>query len=179
MKPTKGALAVEFPPAAWEAVSTLQWDARYVNKDEDAAVCYLSIDRGKRGKLPSTAAAGPVLVVHTGVPWSLQHFSAVGTDEEPEGYRATVEADIMEHVKGLVPELFGTADGDAGTPYISTKLHKWRYSQIHKPMEGTPKAIAISDSPLFVLAGDAFTGSNFDNCRSSAEKAFDLLSSHL
>ena len=75
---------------------------RYVNKDEDAAVCYLSIDRNKRGLDAAGAAAGPVLVVHTGVPWSLKHHSSAPLEEEPAGYRATVEAEIMDHVKGLV-----------------------------------------------------------------------------
>ena len=63
-------------------------------------------------------------------------------------------------------------DGDV-IRCLNYKLHKWRYSQIHKPMEGTPKAVTISEEPLLVLAGGAFTGSNFDNCRSSAE--FDYL----
>lgn len=173
---SRWALAVEFAPSAWEQVKTLHWDARYVNKDEDAAICYLSIDRSKRGQEPSSAAAGPVLVVHTGVPWSLQHHSAAPAEEEPAGYRATVEAEILEHVKVLVPELFG---GEAAQTPAATKLHKWRYSQIHKPVEGTPRAIAISAAPLLVLAGDAFTGSNFDNCRSSAERALELLQAHL
>jgi len=173
---SRWALAVEFAPSAWEQVKTLQWDARYVNKDEDAAVCYLSIDRNKRGLDQDAAAAGPVLVVHTGVPWSLKHYSSAPSEEEPDGYRATVEAEILDHVKGLVPELFA---GEAPQTPASTKLHKWRYSQIHKPMEGTPQAVTISQEPLLVLAGDAFTGSNFDNCRSSAEKAYEILSAHL
>ena len=75
-----------------------------------------------------------------------------------------------------MPELFA---GAASLTPTATKLHKWRYSQIHKPMEGTPKAVTISEEPLLVLAGDAFTGSNFDNCRSSAEKAYEILSAHL
>jgi renalase len=168
---SRWAVAVEFPPEAWATADKLLWDARYVNKDEDDCVCYLSIDAKKRS--PSTAAddgRGPVLVVHTGVPWGIAHYANTPLDNEPEGTRADVQAKIMAHVTPLVQELF------AAHQPIASKLQKWRFSQIHKPMAEAPGAVAVSESPLMVLAGDAFIGSNFDNCHASAQKALSLLS---
>ena len=72
----------------------------------------------------------------------------------------------------------------AGLPPPTTvKLNKWRYSQVVKPVAGTPGALALRPdpttsatvSPLLILAGDAFAASNFDGCFHSARTTVDML----
>ncbi len=56
---------------------------------------------------------------------------------------------------------------------LCTKLVQWRYSQCRTPVSGAPGAVLLNESPPLVLAGDAFTSSNFDGCVASAEAAAD------
>ncbi|XP_035669580.1 renalase-like isoform X2 [Branchiostoma floridae] len=124
----------------------MPWAAKYVNGDP--CVRFLSVDSRKRGiDGPET---GPALVVHTGVPFGLKYID----QSLPE-----VQPIIMQHLRDVLP----------GLPEpLSIKCQKWRYSQVHKPVEGSPGALVVSRQPPLVLGGDAFTHSNFDGCIESA-----------
>ena len=98
------------------------------------------------------------------VPWSLTHHAAVSSSDEPPETRASVEAALLEQAAALLPAVM------AHRP-VATKLQKWRYSQVYKSMESEPGAVLVSTEPRLVLAGDAFTGSKFDNCWRSADAA--------
>ncbi len=58
---------------------------------------------------------------------------------------------------------------------LCTKLVQWRYSQCRVPVSGAPGAVLLNRSPTLVVAGDAFTSSNFDGCVASAEAATDAV----
>ncbi|XP_066304972.1 renalase-like isoform X2 [Branchiostoma lanceolatum] len=137
------ALALYFSPGT--RLDT-PWAAKYVNGDP--CVRFLSVDSRKRGL--DGPEVGPALVVHTGVPFGLKHIDQALSEVQPI---------IMQHLQDVLP----------GLPEpISIKCQKWRYSQVHKPVEGSPGSLVVSSRPPLVLGGDAFSHSNFDGCIESA-----------
>jgi renalase len=185
-------LVLYFGPGDWAAVSrALPYAGRYVGRAENEVLRYVSYDSRKRGVAGAAAgdeAAGagagadaeacPSVVIHTSV-----EFGAMYLETAP----ALVEPVILEHVRRLLPDL--------PTP-VETKCHRWRYSQVTRgyagpvpfaALAGAPadacaggdappaRAVLAVDDPPLVLAGDAFTASNFDGCAESAAAAADLL----
>uniref|UniRef100_A0A3Q2YLZ1 Renalase, FAD dependent amine oxidase n=1 Tax=Hippocampus comes TaxID=109280 RepID=A0A3Q2YLZ1_HIPCM len=96
------------------------------------------------------AGLGPSLVVHTGVPFGLQNLERNAEEVQPI---------ILGELNRLLPAL---------PQPISIKCHKWRYSQVASAVAGCPGHMTLSEHPLLVCAGDAFTHSNFDGCLTSA-----------
>lgn len=86
---SRWALAITLPFGAWESVHGLGWGVRYVSSKESESICYVAIDQLKRGWTKSES--DPTLVVHGGVPWSLQKNADVARDREPVGLREEVE----------------------------------------------------------------------------------------
>jgi renalase len=84
------AMAVSLEPKAWDAVHGLGWGARYISKEESSSICYIAADQVKRGSEP-TAAVGPTLVVHSGVPWSLKNGAATPQADEADGLRSRIQ----------------------------------------------------------------------------------------
>ena len=122
----------------------LPWDVKYFY--DDPCIRYVSVDNKKRG-----CGDIPSIVVHTSVPFGFQHL---------EEDKNSVSDLIMTYLKQLMP---GLPEPDV------VKSHKWRYSQVHKPYVGTPGCVTVHKEPRLVIAGDAFTHSNFDGCIKSAE----------
>jgi len=151
--------------AAWygpdvELGDNVDWSAKYFF--DDSCLRYVAIDPKKRGV--QNEVEGTVIVVHTSVPFGLKNLE---NDVEE------VKKIILEHVKQQVPEL-----KDA-TP-LNVKCQRWRYSQVHHPYVGTPGCVVIRESPLLVLAGDAFVKmSHFDGCVDSAIAVNNAVTSHV
>jgi predicted NAD/FAD-dependent oxidoreductase len=105
---SRWALAMSFPAEAWGAAAALEWEAKYVSKEESESVCYMAIDQLKRGgHNPSashkiTDGAGPMLVVHSGVPWSIKHGAASARDDEPDELRSSVQVRAYSPISGGV-----------------------------------------------------------------------------
>ncbi|KAM9773884.1 renalase [Syngnathus typhle] len=143
------ALALFFPPGADVGVP---WAVRYYNNgddDEAKVICYASVDSRKRGA-EGDAGTGPSLVVHTGVPFGLRHLERDAEEVRPI---------ILREIERLVPAL---------PQPTGVKCHKWRYSQVASAVAGCPGHMTLSERPLLVCGGDAFTHSNFDGCLVSA-----------
>ncbi|XP_077407541.1 renalase isoform X2 [Vanacampus margaritifer] len=152
------ALALFFPPGADVGVP---WAIRYYNNynnDDNGGkpnvICYAAVEPRKHAT-EGDAGRGPSLVVHTGAPFGLQH---VERDVEE------VRPIILQELKRLLPSL---------PQPIGIKCHKWRYSQVASAVAGCPGHMTLSERPLLVCAGDAFTHSNFDGCLASALSALD------
>lgn len=129
--------------------SDVGWSAKYFY--EDPCLRYIAIDPKKRGV--QNQVDGTVIVVHTSVPFGLKHLE---NDVEE------VKQMIMKSLNERVPELKGVKP-------VNIKCQRWRYSQVHRPFNGTPGCVVIRESPLLVLAGDAFVKmSHFDGCVDSA-----------
>ncbi|XP_061667204.1 renalase [Syngnathoides biaculeatus] len=145
------ALALFFAPGVDVGVP---WALRYYNDgdDDDAdlkVVCYAAVEPRKRGT-EDDAGRGPSLVVHTGVPFGKRHLERDVEEVQPV---------ILREVRRLIPAL---------PQPIGIKCHKWRYSQVVSAVAGRPGHMVLSERPLLVCAGDAFTHSNFDGCLTSA-----------
>ncbi|CAM9227711.1 unnamed protein product, partial [Phaeothamnion confervicola] len=167
----------EAAAAATAAVSALPWSAKYVASDD--CLRYVSIESRKHAGwappdqppppvaavpngTPAAAAAadtaalaveGPALLLHTSVPYGLSKLEAPA---------AEVEADMLSSLGRQIPGL------PAPT---TTKLTKWRFSQVRTPLEGRPGALLLYGSSGRGGGGgggDAFSGSAFDGCVVSA-----------
>lgn len=125
----------------------LPWTAKYI--DGHPCIRYVCVDSCKRGA--DEDLVGPSLLVHTSVPYSIQH---VETDKE------AMKPILMEFLNDLLPNL-------PQPDFI--KSHKWRYSQISKAFDGSSGCICLLDEPQILIGGDAFTRSKFDGCIQSAE----------
>ncbi|XP_061561439.1 renalase isoform X2 [Phycodurus eques] len=140
------ALALFFAPGADIGVP---WAVRYYNDDDPRVVCYAAVEPRKHAT-DGAAGRGPSLVVHTGAPFGLRHLERDVEEVQPL---------ILRELRQLLPAL---------PQPISIKCHKWRYSQVLSAVAGCPGHMTLSEHPLLVCAGDAFTHSNFDGCLVSA-----------
>ncbi|XP_029933873.1 renalase isoform X2 [Myripristis murdjan] len=148
------ALALFFSP---DVQLQLPWAARYVS-DSDC-IRYVAHDARKRNA--DAAGCGPSLVVHTGVPFGLQHL---------ERDKDEVQPIILQELYRLLPAL---------PQPISIKCQKWRYSQVLTAVPGCPGHMTVLAEPLLVCGGDAFSHSNFDGCVESALSVLDVLKGSL
>ncbi|XP_077595167.1 renalase [Stigmatopora nigra] len=154
------ALALFFAPGTDLGVP---WAVRYFNNynedrddGEPKVVCYAAVEPRKRST-EGEAGRGPTLVVHTGAPFGLRHLESDGELVRPL---------VLRELRRLLPEL---------PQPVAVKCHKWRYSQVTSPVAGHPGHMTLSQHPPLVLAGDAFTHSNFDGCVESALSALAAL----
>ncbi|XP_028331390.1 renalase [Gouania willdenowi] len=141
------ALALFFPP---DVVLGIQWGARYV---PNSSICYIANNDLRRNN--EVPGLGPSLVVHTSVPFGLEHLEKDKEDVQPI---------IMKELYRLLPDL---------PQPISIKCHKWRYSQVLTAVPDSPGHMTLLSQPLLVIGGDAFCHSNFDGC---VESALSMLS---
>uniref|UniRef100_A0A3P8URL9 Renalase, FAD-dependent amine oxidase n=1 Tax=Cynoglossus semilaevis TaxID=244447 RepID=A0A3P8URL9_CYNSE len=140
------ALALFFAP---DVNFSFSWAARYVS--DSSCIRYIAVDSRKRNA--DSPGLGPSLVVHTSVDFGLQHL-----DQDKD----LVQPVIVEELQRLLPDL---------PQPISVKCQKWRYSQVLTAVPDSPGHMTVSDQPPLLLAGDAFTHSNFDGCVESALSA--------
>ncbi|XP_059180816.1 renalase [Centropristis striata] len=148
------AVALFFPP---DAVFSFSWGARYVSSNR--CICYISNEPGKRNA--DSPGLGPSLVVHTSVPFGVEHL---------EQDKEEVQPIILKELYQLLPDL---------PQPISIKCHKWRYSQVLTSVPDCPGHMTVHDQPPLVLAGDAFVHSNFDGCVESALSVLPALTAAL
>ncbi|KAJ1618468.1 hypothetical protein T492DRAFT_1092239 [Pavlovales sp. CCMP2436] len=138
----------------------LPWASRYVGKEEDPDLVFISLCAAKRGR---TDAEPPSVLVHSSVPFALRRMDSAAT--------ADVGAEMLIKLRGLLPGLPSPAD---------SRTLLWRWSQVRKPLAlpGGQAAIDLGEGgPPLVLAGDAYSeyGSRFDGCYDSARAASTLL----
>eukprot|EP00656_Telonema_subtile_P031598 TRINITY_DN34570_c0_g1_i1.p1 TRINITY_DN34570_c0_g1~~TRINITY_DN34570_c0_g1_i1.p1 ORF type:complete len:373 (+),score=89.25 TRINITY_DN34570_c0_g1_i1:112-1230(+) len=167
---SRWAAALYYPPEAWGVLEQLPWAAKYVSKEEDDALVFISFESRKRGASSEAGGPGPVLVAHTSVPWGLRHMQ----DDAD-----TVAAVLIERVHALIEQETGMTLTDT----IETKPIMWRESQVRPGTElggGAVGAVLLGSAGApVVLAGDAVAGSNFENCVRSASEAAELVGSAL
>ena len=108
--------------------------------------------------LLDTEDLGPTMLVHSSVPFGLRYLETT----LPE-----VEEVMLDHLKEVIPNMPEPS---------STKCHRWRYSQVSNPAEGTNGCISLCKSPMLIAAGDAFVCSNFDGCVDSALSVVEVFS---
>ncbi|XP_015202327.1 renalase isoform X1 [Lepisosteus oculatus] len=129
------------------------WAAKYITNNP--CIRFISIDNKKRNlELPG---CGPSMVVHTSVPFGMQHLEKTVEEVEP-----LILKELQEVLPGL-PEP------------LTTKCQKWRYSQVTQPVTGSPGQMTLISRPLLVCGGDGFTHSNLDGCIESALKVLEVL----
>ncbi len=127
------------------AVAT-PWTAQYF---EHPIIRYICWDNSKRNNTNNK----PSLLVHTTVPFGLEHL---------EHDKEKVTSIITRSLSELMPSL--------PTPCYSY-LIRWRYSQVYKSYHGTPGCIILHNNPLILATGDAFTYSNIEGCITAAQSA--------
>ncbi|XP_012675473.1 renalase isoform X2 [Clupea harengus] len=133
------------------------WAAKYVSNSP--CIRFIAVDDKKRHT--ESPDCGPSMVVHTSVPFGVQHLEAEKEQVQPL---------IMQELQRLMPHLPQPA---------SIKCQKWRYSQVTRSVADCPGQMTLFSQPLLVCGGDGFTHSNFDGCVESALKVFEVLKSSL
>ena len=132
-----------------------EWAMKYV---DHPVIRFLSWGQPNAGGGENT---GQTLLVHTSVPFTMEHLE---TD------KPLVEDLVMAALAEVLP----------GFPWqpCHTHLVRWRYSQVQSPFPGTPGFCELSRQPLVLASGDGFVGSNFENCLRSAQKTTDHILTH-
>ncbi|KAK2884350.1 renalase isoform X1 [Channa argus] len=148
------ALALFFSP---DVVLNFPWVARYIT--DSPCVRYITVESCKRNA--DSPGLGPSLVVHTSVPFGLEHLERDNEDIQPI---------ILQELHRLLP----------GLPQpMSIKCQKWRYSQVLTSVPDCPGHMTILDQPLLICGGDSFSHSNFDGCVESALSILNVLKTSL
>ncbi|XP_039990540.1 renalase isoform X2 [Xiphias gladius] len=148
------AVALFFPP---DVVFSFPWAARYVT--DNPCIRYIAVDPRKRNA--DAPGLGPSLVVHTSVPFGLEHLERDKEDVQPI---------ILQELRELLP----------GLPQpISIKCQKWRFSQVLTSVPDCPGQMTVLDRPPLICGGDAFSHSNFDGCVESALSVLSVLKASL
>ncbi|XP_072883464.1 renalase isoform X2 [Hemitrygon akajei] len=133
------------------------WAAKYIVNNP--CIRFISIDNKKRcSEVPEV---GPSVVVHTTVQFGAESVHKSKEDVEPL---------ILDQLQQILPGL---------PKSISTKCHKWRYSQVIDAVSNVPGQMTLNTQPLLVCGGDSFTHSNFDGCTESALAVSSVLKCHL
>ncbi|TMS01434.1 Renalase [Larimichthys crocea] len=152
-----GAQYITATSAYAQSHHSFPWAARYVT--DNPCICYVAADSCKRNA--DTPGRGPSLVVHTSVPFGLEHL---------EKDKEEVQPIILQELYKMLP----------GLPQpISIKCQKWRYSQVLTSVPDCPGQMTVLDRPLLVCGGDAFSHSNFDGCVESALSVLRVLKASL
>ncbi|XP_078422081.1 renalase isoform X1 [Cetorhinus maximus] len=132
------------------------WAMKYIA--DNPCIRFISIDNKKRSL--ESPEVGPSIVVHTTVQFGVENMHK---DKEE------VELLILDQLQQVLPGL---------PKSISTKCHKWRYSQVIKSVLNCPGQMTLNGQPLLVCGGDGFTHSNFDGCTESALTILDVFKCH-
>lgn len=141
-----------FPETRWSAKYFDDPIVRFASWGLENSHCCSSMS----GSAPS-AAAGKTLLVHTGVPFGIEHL---------EDDKMVVKDLILEKLNGLIP----------GLPQPThSHIIRWRCSQVSQVYPGAPGCVVLSCDPLVVVAGDGFSGSNFENCIWTAMCAWKVI----
>ncbi len=119
------------------------WSAKYF---DDPIIRFACWDTAKRSCSDTSS-----LLLHTSVPFGIKHL-----EDDKEEMKTAIMRRASELIEGL-PEP------------IHSHLIRWRYSQVHQPYPGLPGCVVLSHDPLVVATGDAFSGSNFENCIRAAQ----------
>jgi renalase len=122
------------------------WSAKYF---DDPTVRFAAWDTAKRG----CTSHGSTLLLHTSVPFGIEHLE----DDKEE-----VRGLIMHRAEELIPGLKRVSP-------THSHVTRWRYSQVLQGYPGSPGCVVLSHDPLVVITGDAFCGSNFENCIRAAQ----------
>ena len=130
--------------------ASVPWTARYFNHPIIRYACWDNKKRNCSNKKPS-------LLVHTSVPFGLEHL---------EQDKETVHTIITRALSEVVPCL--------PAPSYS-HLIRWRYSQVYKAYVGTPGCIILLNNPLIIATGDAFTHSNLEGCIVASHSTTDTV----
>ncbi|XP_051883466.1 renalase isoform X2 [Pristis pectinata] len=133
------------------------WAAKYIINNP--CIRFISIDNKKR--CSEAPEVGPSVVVHTTVQFGAENVHKDKEDVEPL---------ILDQLQQILPGL---------PKSVSSKCHKWRYSQVIDPVSNVPGQMTLSTQPLLVCGGDSFTRSNFDGCTESALAVANVLKCHL
>lgn len=165
---SRWAMGLYYPPEAWSILDDLPWAARYVKKEEDDALVFISFESRKRGAgKREEQGPGPVLMLHSSVPWGIQHM-----ESDPREVGEALQASLAKFIPALMPA-------------AETKVLKWRYSQVRPGSEAGQGKVAALDlsppgkGPLLWIAGDSVSGSNFENCCRSATEAARMVEERL
>lgn len=126
------------------------WTGKYFNHPIIRYACWDNLKRGQSTSKPS-------LLVHTSVPFGLQHLE----DDKDAVSRMVTEA-LPEVIPGLP------------TPSYSYII-RWRYSQVFKPYPGSPGCVVLHVNPLVIATGDAFNHSNLEGCITAANSTVETL----
>ncbi|XP_031245970.1 renalase [Mastomys coucha] len=133
------------------------WSCRFFSSNH--CICFISIDHKKRNI--ESSECGPSLVVHTTVPFGVQHLE----DSEED-----VQKLVTQQLEIVLP----------GLPKpIATKCHRWRYSQVTNSVSNRPGQMTLHLKPFLVCGGDGFTHSNFDGCIASAMSIVKVLKRYI
>ncbi|XP_068113605.1 renalase isoform X2 [Hyperolius riggenbachi] len=133
------------------------WAAKYIT--DNPCIRFISIDNKKRNV--ESSDMGPSLVVHTSVPFGIEHLEQEKEDVQPV---------IIKHLHTILPNLPKPKE---------IKCQKWRYSQVTKAFPECPGQITLHSQPFLLCGGDGFTHSNFDGCTESALRIVETLASQL
>lgn len=130
------------------------WTAKYFDHPIIRYTCWDDLKRSNDGKPHPSSST---LLVHSSVPFGLKHL---------EDDKQLVEEILLANVRELIP----------GLPAPShTHLIRWRYSQVYKGYPGGHGYVLISESPLVILTGDAFTHSNLEGCIAAAHSTVNAI----
>jgi len=128
-----------------------EWTATYISGHP--IYRYIAIDNKKRGD-----ASGPTSVVaHTSVPFGIKHI-----DKTPDSMKDMLLTSLLE----MYP---------SWPQPVHVKSLKWKFSQVFKSYPGSSGCLVLSEKPLVILAGDAFTKSGLDGCIASAKSCVNTL----
>lgn len=131
------------------------WSCKYIT--DHPIIRFIAVDNSKRNRPQAPTS----VLLHSTVQFGLENINK--SHEEVRGV-------LEEALHHLLPSL---------PPAEETKSLKWLYSQVHRSYPGQPGAIALPGHPNLILAGDAFTRSNFDGCVESARAVVELLTQYL
>lgn len=131
------------------------WTAKYFDDPVVRFVCWDSIKRG------CTDSQGRTLLIHTTVPFGLEHLE----DEKED-----VQSLIIQTLDKLIPGL---------PPPTHSHMIRWRYSQVCKQFPGSHDYVVLSHDPLIIATGDSFCGSKFNNCVQAAQSTAQVISESL
>ncbi|XP_038678302.1 renalase isoform X2 [Scyliorhinus canicula] len=132
------------------------WAAKYIV--DNPCIRFISIDNKKRNL--ESPEVGPSIVIHTTVQFGVENVQKDQKEVEPL---------ILDQLQQVLPGLPNS---------MSTKCHKWKYSQVIKSVLNCPGQMTLDVQPLLVCGGDGFTHSNFDGCTASALAILDVFKCH-
>ena len=134
-----------------------EWSAKYIDHPIIRFVCWDSSKRGCYSDETGTEHQGETLLVHTSVPFAVEHL---------EMDKPRIEALIRAMLAEVLPDL---------PQPQHTHLVCWRYSQVHAPYVDCPGVVELCREPLVLATGDGFVRSNFEGCLYAAHSTMQAI----